>query len=78
MLRYTRFFLTREADSYVRLEVPSEYDHSYSLKMADCSRTINWSFYCQTRAQRRNSLNKLKKFRDLINQLYDELEAGLK
>lgn len=65
-----RFFLEKDADSYVTLHTPEDDDYStgYDLKMADCHRSIQWYF------DKKKGHKKLKKFRDLINELYDELQ----
>lgn len=76
-LKDTRFFLCKDADSYVKLNVPDQEDRhykEYGLKLSDCHRSIHWSFMATNPKQRKVSLHKLKKFRDLINELYKELE----
>lgn len=76
-IKSTRFFLDTEVDSYVKLTAPSNKwgSDSYDLKMADCSRSINWSFYVGNKRERKKAKAKLKKFKDLIDKLYEELSA---
>lgn len=76
-LRNTRFFLTTQdqADSYVKFTVPSKYNDEFTIKMADCNRVIHWSFPVSDKKERKKSLKKLKKFKELINKLYEELDS---
>lgn len=76
-MKSQRFFLTKDVDSYVYLRAPipeNKHYRCYELKMADCSRTIAWEFGATTAKEAKASLKKLKKFRDLVNELYAALE----
>lgn len=75
-----RFFLCKDADSYVNLTTPGNSEYAaYNLKMADCTRSIEWEFYAngntpeEAEKNRKAALKKLTKFRNLINELYEEL-----
>lgn len=70
-MKEQRFFLCKDADSYVKVSVSS---YAVDLKMTDCNRVISWEFERHTEKQRKASLKKLKKFRKVINDLYEELE----
>lgn len=79
-MKAQRFFLCDDVDSYVSLSVPSSTDYGmYELKLNDCGRTIHWEFYiggstaAERKRKRKESLKKLTKFRNLINELYAEL-----
>lgn len=75
-MKSQRFFLAKDVDSYVNLRAAGKDRHYryYELKMADCARTVSWEFAATTPEEAKASLKKLKKFRDLVNELYTALE----
>lgn len=77
-LKDTRFFLAKDVDSYVSLETPDSenYSHGYTLKIADCHRSASWYFSAHTAKEKRASARKLKKFKELIDALYEELTSS--
>lgn len=75
MLKNTRFFLAKDADSFIKLEVPRKGEAyfilDYTLTLADCYRRITWSFVQGSKSD----LEKCRKICDLTLALYEELES---
>lgn len=74
MLKDKRFFLTKDVNSAIMLEVPKKksYLTDYSVLMRDCSRQIEWGF-----APNKVGLAKIKKVCDLFNSIRDEIEESI-
>lgn len=72
-LKNQRFFLCKDADSYAKLSIPSKYDREYSLKLADCNRSITMYFAISSDKAKEASIKKLEKLKKLIDSLHAEL-----
>jgi hypothetical protein len=75
LMKSKRLFLeSREhSDSYINVWVYK--DGSIELKMADCNRTISWSFDKPGRPQAKR---KIKAIKAVIDEMYEHLQAKKK
>jgi len=74
MLKDKRFFLTKDVNSAIMLEVPNMkgYNTYYTTILRDCNRQIEWSFSVD-----KKGLAKIRKVCDLFNSIRDEIEEKL-
>lgn len=73
-LKYTRFFLCKDTDSSIRLDVPlaKHFMSEYEVTMRDCSRQIHWLFSTD-----KKGLAKAKKVAELFTSIATEIEEKL-
>lgn len=69
-----RFIDTRDADSYIHVQVPSRWESSFTVRIADCHRVVSLYFSTEDAKAIRRSQAKLKRVMDALQRMGAELE----